>query len=143
MVPYGFTLLGGLVPDCATMYDPVEMGVKLTNKAHVSVWKHMLRKHLRRVRGMRCDKCGKSVYNVHFETHEALVTKNDAKGWRLPQKAWIFTEVNTLILCPTCHRPQPPTREWAWKYLTERYGDKVSEWYYGLPWKTGSPPRRF
>jgi len=129
--------------------DPQEMDVKLNSKKQVGEWQHTLRKHLYQVRGGCCDKCGR-LLSLHafrglpnaVETHEAIASKADVRGWRLPRKAWIFTEVNTLVLCPTCHRPQPPTRQWSWDYMCERYGVEAMErWYYGLPWKV--KPRRF
>ena len=138
----------------AVVFDPVEMRVKLNNKAQVAVWQGQLRKHLYEVRGRRCDKCKKplSLYAytmtskelASLETHEGIVSKANLMGQRLPKKAYIFTEVNTLILCPTCHRPNPPDRQWAWDYLCEFYGEEiVRTWHEGLQWKTGRPPRYF
>lgn len=124
------------------VYDPRMMGVKVNNTYQAKAWRKRLRRDLYRVRSGWCDVCGHWLHKRGFEVHEGIVTRRDVQGWRYPERAWIFTEFNCVLLCPTCHRPTPPSRQAVWDLQCKRYGEEaMKKWYYSLPFKVF--PRRF
>ena len=88
-----------------------------------------------------CLVCGKP-FSV-FDAHEAILSRNDVRGWKGHKKLLIMSELNILPLHHVCHLHSPPSREAAWKYQEEFYGrELLKQWYYSLPFKVG-PPRLF
>ena len=122
------------------MFDPAEMSIEMMNKDQERIWRERLRYHLLMDRPY-CDGCGKLL--IAAEVHEGIVTRQDVRGWKYPDKGRIFSEYNSLLLCPECHRPSPPSRQECWTKLCRRFGEElITNWYFGLPWRSG-PPRYF
>jgi len=87
-----------------------------------------------------CLVCGKP-FGV-FDMHEGIVTRGDAQGWK--HHGLIMNTFNCIPLHHSCHLDSPPSREAVWQYQREFFGSEpLMEWYTGLPWKFGRPPRFF
>jgi hypothetical protein len=122
-----------------TIFDPGLMRVNLSSKGAVREWRARLGAHLLRTRPWRCDCCGEVFFN-RVDVHEGIVTKGDVRGWRLPQRAWIFSEYNCILLLRAHHHPLK--RQFVWDLQCKRYGEAaMREWYESLPFKV--LPRRF
>jgi len=112
----------------------------------LTAWRPNLKQKLNWVFGnlrpRTCLVCGKP-FGV-FDMHEAVLSRNDVRGWKKTKKLLIMSELNCLPLHHSpCHMDYPPSREEAWKYQEEFYGRKLLEqWYESLPFKDG-PPRLF
>ncbi len=113
--------------------DPQQMGINLSTQQRVREWRARIREHLQQVRPNRCDKCGEPLGSP-WDVHEALVSRGQVQGWKLPQRAWIFTELNSLLLHQECHI-NPPSRRDSYTLLHGLYGDQIREWMEELPFK--------
>lgn len=123
--------------------DPTLYQVDIYDKDAIKQWRDVLRVYLVKKRKFKCDYCGKELaVNTGFDLHEGILTRRDVQGAKW--KGLIFTEVNCFVVHPQCHLEIQNNREWAWETSCKRYGEKtVRDWYYGLPYKGGKPPRGF
>lgn len=104
--------------------------------------KHRLDEIFSGERPRLCLACGKPF--AAFDMHEGIVTRRDAQGWKPTQRQMIMTELNCIPLHHGCHLDNPPSRDLVWEYQKGYYGTSILlEWYEGLPWKSGKPPRNF
>jgi len=84
-----------------------------------------------------------------FDLHHAIVTRQDVRGWKyvagpydakITRLLLITNELNCIPLHHQCHLDNPPTRESAWEYQANFYGEELMRsWYESLPWKSGVP----
>lgn len=123
-------------------FDDLEL---MTGDA-LKVWRPNIKEKLDWVfgnlRSRTCLVCGKP-FGV-WDMHECVLTRNDVRGWKGTKKLLIMSELNCIPLHHKCHMDHPPSRKAAWKYQEEFYGrDLLEQWYFGLPWKLGKPPRLF
>lgn len=126
-----------------TIFDlsPVLLNRPCRDDEEAMLWRNELRMRLWTKRDRTCDACGGRL-NGPIHLHEGIVTRGDVRGWKYPEKALIFTELNCVWLHGECH-VNPPSRQSTWDLQVGRYGeDTMREWYEGLPWKAGVP-RRF
>ena len=90
-----------------------------------------------------CAICGDPL-GAAWDAHHAILSRGDVLRKYRPM---IDNPLNILSVHNACHLSSPPTREFAWEFLCERYGKElVSLWYYDIMapvFKSGEVPRRF
>jgi hypothetical protein len=92
------------------------------------------------VRDRICLVCGQPFQD--FDLHHAIVSRKDVMGWSKKRRKLINVELNLIPLHNRCHLQNPPSREVAWAFQSDFYGEDILElWYYSLPFKIF--PRRF
>lgn len=111
------------------------------NKNNFNQWRQFLKKELLHKRHYRSDFSGKALtLSAGCHLHEGIITRA-----RVPLSvSWhvlIYNEINSFLLLPEEHIPQPPPPCWCVLRAYELYGrDAVRQWFYEeLQWKNKPP----
>lgn len=96
-------------------------------------WRQFLKFELLKKRNWKSDFSGKELKECHM--HEGIIPRRMA-----PKNLWwhykIFSEYNSILLLPSEHIPQPPSRQWCYNYLCNLYTpDIIDNWIASLPFK--------
>ena len=72
-------------------------------------------------------------YNRATSVHEAVISRNDVRGWKLKSRILIHSIYNCIALCGTCHKI-PPSKEEVLLWMFEEYDqESVIVWFNDLP----------
>lgn len=104
-------------------------------------YREWLKRELLFKRHYRSDWSGECLtISSGCELHEGIVPRRVVPlsvSWHV----LIYHEINSFLLLPAEHRPQPPSRSWCVGKAYELYGrDAVRNWFYNeLKWKSKPP----
>jgi len=72
------------------------------------------------------------------DLHEAIISRQDVRGWDTRRKVLIHTPFNCIAICKEHHK-WIPGKEEVLKWMVNEYGLSVLEWFDSLPFKGRSP----
>lgn len=77
-------------------------------------------------------------YYTATDLHEAIISRQDVRGWSSKRKVLIHTPYNCIAVCKEHHRLIPDKEE-VFKWMVDEYGFDVVEWFDSLPFKGRNP----
>lgn len=114
--------------------------------AKVSAHREELKRRLFPRDSESCLECSVGlVTGVNADLHEALISRKDMMGLPVPHKIELLCEFNCIVICSDCNRNSKLTRNKAWRYLCDLYGEWVmTEWFvYAQSFFVAPPPFPF
>lgn len=77
-------------------------------------------------------------YYTATDLHEAIISRQDVRGWDRKRKVLIHTPYNCIAICKEHHK-NIPRKEDVFERMVNEYGISVVEWFDSLPFKGRNP----
>ena len=77
-------------------------------------------------------------YYTATDIHEAILSRQDVRGWKLKYRVLIHTPFNCIAVCKEHHK-WIPRKEEVFEWMVNEYGIQVIEWFNSLPFRGRNP----